>query len=193
MYDQVYTNLLISKNPIRHFVRKHFYIHNLLKFIQGKTLDFGCGVGEVLKFLPPGSVGMDINKTSVDFCLSRNLKAFIYNSLTDKYNFIFVKTNLYQTLLMNHVLEHLPKPKETLEKILESASKKKIKRIVIVVPGRKGFEADQTHIEFIDHHFFSQTKMNGYKIIYQKYYPINHALIGNFLRYQEMIIVLEKN
>jgi SAM-dependent methyltransferase len=191
--NETYTNLLIIKNPIRRFVRKYFFIRNLLKFIDGKTLDFGCGVGEILKFMPPGSMGLDNNKSSINYCLNKGLVVRIYRPEIDRYNFNFIKPNSYKTLLMNHVLEHLDNPKKTLSEILKSANQKKIGRVVIVVPGRKGFEADQTHVEFIDHHFFSQIKRNGYKIIYQKYYPIDNVFLSNLFRYQEFITVLEKN
>lgn len=186
-----YTNLLINKSSVRAYIRRKFYLGNILKFVKGKTIDFGCGVGEVLKFLPAGSLGLDPDKTSVKYCQSKKLNVKFYDPIKDKYNFTIIKKQKFQTLLMNHVLEHLESPKESLVKILKATGKLNITRVIIAVPCYKGFNADETHVEYINSYFFEKIKTADYKIIHQKYYPINNKIVGNFFRYQELVVVYE--
>lgn len=192
-YNQHYSDILISASPIRKYIRRRFYINNILRFVKGKTIDFGCGAGEVLKFLPTGSLGLDPNQSSIKHCLSKKLNAKFYNLSKDKYNFSTLKNHRFQTFLMNHVLEHLIGPQKILAKIFKSAKKLGIERIIIVIPCKRGFKADETHVAYIDSNFFKTIESySGYAIIYKKYYPINNEIIGKIFRYQELIIVYER-
>lgn len=187
-----YTNLLIAKSPFRSHIRCELYIKNILRFVEGKTIDFGCGAGEVLKFLPSGSVGLDPNKTSIQYCQDKNLNAKYYSITKDKYSLNDYKNQKFETLLMNHVLEHIKSPQETFEKILKSSKKLNVDRVIVVVPGFKGFEADKTHKEYINLDFFlNKIKSTNYKIIHQEYYPINSEVVGHIFRYQELVVVFE--
>lgn len=188
-----YTDLLISRSPIRAFIRRHFYIRNILKFIKGKTIDFGCGVGEVLKYLPAGSLGIDPDKNSIRYCKTKGLNAKIYDSEKSNYQLEIFKGNNYSSILLNHVLEHIPSPKKRFNTILAEAAKINIERIVIAVPCKLGFLADETHMEHIDSDFFNNIKSDKYKIIHKEYYPINNKFIGNFFRYQELVVVYKRN
>lgn len=192
--DEDYAKLLISKSPVRAFIRKRFYISNILRFIQGKTLDFGCGVGEVLKYLPKGSVGLDPNKASVNYCKGKNLQVEMYDPEKFKYSLNDYKMLGMKTLLMNHVLEHINSPQEVLAKILREANKLNLSRVIIVVPCKKGFDSDKTHVKYIDEDFFEKKiKESGdFRIIHKKFYPIDNVLIGNYFRYQELVIVYER-
>jgi len=47
------------------------YQWNLRRRKLGRTLEIGCGVGRNLATLPPGSVGVDHNETSVEVARAR--------------------------------------------------------------------------------------------------------------------------
>ena len=189
-----YTDLLITNNLFRSFIRRSFYIRNILKFVKGKTIDFGCGVGEVLKYLPDGSLGLDPDNTSVKYCQSRNLNAKFYDIKKAKYSLEFLKNQKFETLLMNHVLEHIDNPEKVMTKLLEESKKINLKKIIVVVPCKIGYEADETHVQYIIKDFFENNiKSPHYKIVHTKYYPINNRFIGNIFRYQELVIVYEIN
>ena len=64
-YGQHYTEYQLKKRSLfRHLTRK-LYLSASLRMIQGRTIDFGCGVGELLQKLPVGSIGLEINKTTI--------------------------------------------------------------------------------------------------------------------------------
>ena len=187
------TSLLISKSPIRSHIRRELYIKNILRFVRGKTIDFDCKVGEVLKFLPPGSMGLDTNKMSIQYCQDNNLNAKFYDVIKDKYNLNFLKNQNYKTFLMNHVLEHIKSPEEIFEKILKSLKKLKVNRLIVVVPAYKGFLSNETHQDYINRDFFlNKIKSTDFKIIHQEYYPVNSELVGYIFRYQELVVVFER-
>jgi len=188
-----YTSLLINKSRIRAHIRRKYYIKNILRFVKGKTIDFGCGVGEVLKYLPTGSIGLDPDQSSIEYCRRKKLNVYFYDPKKDKYNFDFLKNKNFETMLLNHVLEHIDSPVKVMTKILKESKKLDLCRVIVVVPCKKGFKADQTHIKYIDNDFFEnklQTKY--YKIIHKSYYPINKKFIGDLLRHQELVVVYEK-
>jgi SAM-dependent methyltransferase len=187
-----YTDLLISRNSLRAYIRRNFYLKNILRFVEGKTIDFGCGVGEVLKYLPSGSIGLDPDKTSIKYCQNKNLNVKFYDLNKEKYGLNSLKNQEFDTLLMNHVLEHIDSPKEIMSKILREAKKLNLSRVVVAVPCKKGFKADETHIEYIDNDFFEkEIKTADYRIIHKKYYPINNKIAGNIFRHQELVVAYE--
>ena len=192
-YNSDYTELLIPKSKVRSFIRRSFYIKNILNFVNDKTIDFGCGVGEILKYLPADSIGIDPNMSSIEHCKKNNLKAECYNPESNNYSLDSFRNKGYKTILMNHVLEHIASPKNKFNKIIKEAADIDIKRIIVVVPCKKGFLADPTHEQYIESDFFNSLQLNKYKVIHKKYFPINNKLIGDFFRYQELIIVLEKS
>ena len=49
----------------------------------GNTIDIGCGIGRVLAWLNKNSIGVDHNPTSIDICVSRNLKAYTKESFQE--------------------------------------------------------------------------------------------------------------
>src|SRR6476619_8213897 len=51
------------------------YQWNLRRQDLGRTLDIGCGIGRNLPSLPPGSLGVDHNATSVATARARGLHA----------------------------------------------------------------------------------------------------------------------
>jgi SAM-dependent methyltransferase len=105
--------------------------------IQGRLLDLGCGIGDMLKFYP-NSVGVDINPYTVEFCNKSGLKAFLIDS--DKLPF---KPESFDTILLDNVLEHIQEPSNLLFEI--SRVLKKPGQLIIGLPGDKGFLMDIDH------------------------------------------------
>lgn len=191
-FNSYYANLQLKRSLFRKYIRHFFYLKNIIKLNKGKAIDFGCSTGELLKLLPGGSIGLDIDKTAIRYCLSQNLNAKVYAPSKDKYKFSFLKKD-YQTLIMNHVLEHLPNTAKTMNDIFLNATELGIIRLIIIVPGEKGFESDKNHLTFIDKNFFAKLPKNAYRMTYQKYYPFNTRYFGKYSRYQELVIVFDKS
>jgi len=103
--------------------------------LKSKLLDFGCGLGQNI-LLHPNAEGYDISKFSIDFCLSKGIKA-----TTDLAS---IPNNHYDYVFSSHVLEHHPNPKEMLADM-----KSKLKEdgvLLLVIPyerhGKAKFELD---------------------------------------------------
>jgi hypothetical protein len=163
--------------------------------VKGKAIDFGCGIGELLTKLPEGSIGYDINESTVSYCKKNNLPVFLYKPDLDNYEFIEIEPGIYKTFILSHILEHLEDPVKTLKTILKSCYRIGIERVIIVVPGKKGFAHDNTHKYFINHKFFENNYLNNsfnYFISIKKYFPINIYWIGAFFKYHELIVIYDK-
>lgn len=102
---------------------------------NSKLLDFGCGLGQNIYFLP-NAIGYDISQFGVDFCKSKGINATNdLESLEDEgFDFVFSA----------HVLEHHPYPKTMLENMNKKL--KKGKNLILVIPferhGKGQFQLD---------------------------------------------------
>ncbi|HEY0708378.1 MAG TPA: methionine biosynthesis protein MetW, partial [Polyangia bacterium] len=78
-YDQRYTAYQSDRSFARKWVRG-FYLRSAAALLKGPTIDFGCGVGELLTRLPKGSVGLEINPATVEHCRGRGLDVVLYDA-----------------------------------------------------------------------------------------------------------------
>ncbi len=194
-YDESYTQYQLQKRSILRKIVRKFYLDSISKLLTGKIIDFGCGTGELLKKMPAGSVGLEINSHTVQYCRQKGLDVRLYNPDKDHYNLTEFEKDTFDSLLLYHVLEHLESPDFALGSLLQAADRLGIKCVVVVVPCKKGFSFDPTHQYFVDSLFYKQFKLNeygGYKIKWQKYFPINLKFPGNYFIYQELRTVYHK-
>jgi SAM-dependent methyltransferase len=192
IYDQCYTNYQTKKrSKIRQWIRD-IYLNASLRLSEGLAIDFGCGPGELLQKLPPGSVGLDINPNTVEYCLKKGLNVQLYDPEKDKFNLNTFTIGKYNTLILCHVLEHIAYPEKIFRLLLKSAQRLRIKKIIVIVPGKKGFHSDKTHITYIDYDFFQNhnlLEIEGYKIITQCHFPVNIKFFGHFFTHFELHLV----
>jgi hypothetical protein len=106
IYSHEYFKYLQNRSKIRRVIRRT-YLKDIQQYCIGKTIDFGCGIGELLKILPKGSIGYEVNKIAVEFCISKGLQVEFYDSENDNYQFKMIKKDEYRSFTMNHLLEHL--------------------------------------------------------------------------------------
>lgn len=194
IYSQEYFDYLNNRSAIRRLVRK-VYLNNIRKYCVGKTIDFGCGIGELLKLLPDGSVGYEVNKVVVDFCRKKGLPVELYVPEADNYYFKMIEPGKFSTFTMNHVLEHLKNSYETINKIFESCKRLGIQRIIFTVPGVKGFQMDRTHETFIDLSYFTEHGLlnnHYYKLKTTFYFPFNSTSAGRYFRHNELRLVFNE-
>ena len=193
-YDKVYAarQLKRARNPFR-LIIKSFYLNNIIKDVYGPAIDFGCGAGQLLKKLPTGSIGFEVNPYLVE-TLSGKLNIKRYYPQKNGLTFSDLPVGYFKTFIMSHVLEHFEDVTGSLKKLLRSCRKLGIKRVIIVVPGKKGFLFDDTHKTFIDYDFLENEKIldiEGYAFISRSYFPVNISKIGNLFTFHEMKIIYD--
>lgn len=194
LYAEDYLFYLSDRNFIRKLIRR-FYLFDIRKYCKGKTIDFGSGIGELLKILPRGSVGFEVNKFAVDYCKSKGLTVELYNPEMDDYKFRMIEERKYTTFTMNHVLEHLDNSSVVINKIFESCHKLEISMIVFTVPGFKGYKSDKTHQTFIDLNYFKNNRIlenKYYHLKFYKYFPVNWKLFSRYFTHNELRLIFEK-
>ena len=194
IYSQDYFEYLKNRSPLRKKVRT-IYLNDIKKYCLGKTIDFGCGVGELLKTLPAGSVGFEVNKVVVAFCKKNGLNVNLYVPEEDDYNFRMIEAGNYETFTMNHVLEHLENSFEVINKIFESCARLGIQRIVFTVPGHKGYQSDATHQTFINMDYLKRTGVTDskhFQLRVNKYFPVNLEAFSRLFTHNELRLVFDK-
>jgi hypothetical protein len=74
------------------------------------------------------------------------------------------------------VLEHLKTPDLAWRLLLYASRRLGIEKAVIIVPGKKGFAFDSTHLTYIDRNLFiihNLMDAEGFRIGDQRYFPLN--------------------
>jgi len=194
LYDKDYVEYQAKRSWLRKFIRR-FYLKQILRYVEGKAIDFGCGIGELLARLPSDSIGFEINEAAVRYCKKRGLQARHYEPETDNYQFKECESENYETFTMCHVLEHLRNPDSVFRLILQSCNRLGIRKIIIVVPGLRGFKVDKTHRTFIDEDYLTKHNLwhvEGYHLAEKKYFPLNFASLGKYFTYHELIVIYER-
>lgn len=192
-YDLEYAQAQLGRrnSALRRFI-KGFYLRNLLKDVEGPSIDFGCGAGQILELLPAGSIGLEVNEHLVSALREKDLNVQSYNPEEDQLTFSDLPKGVYETFIMSHVLEHFENAQTGLKKILDSCTRLGIKKVIIVVPTEKGYQFDETHRTFINESYLQENGLSQYgdfKLTQLSYFPINSAGIGKFMTFHEMKIV----
>jgi phytoene dehydrogenase-like protein len=195
IYAEEYTAYQLERSSFRRWVRNNLYIKNMIRFATGPTIDFGCGVGEVLEQLPAGSVGLEVNEVTVAYCQRQGLDVRQYDPETDQYRLADYEPGKYKSLLMAHVLEHLTDSQEVIRTLLTTGERLGLDRLIFVVPGVKGYQHDATHQTFLDKEFFRQHNLatfGNYRLIHQKYFPIDSKVFSGYFTHNELVSVYER-
>jgi hypothetical protein len=93
LYKQDYFEYLHKRNSFRKFIRK-FYLRDIKSYCIKRTIDFGCGVGELLSILPKDSMGFEINPVAVNYCNANGLTVEHYYPSEDDYTFTRLKKGI---------------------------------------------------------------------------------------------------
>jgi len=137
--DSSYYNYLRERSSIGLLYRNYLLYPVLSRMVQGKVLDFGCGIGDFLQYMK-GSVGVDVNQQLVDYCQSLGLDVRLIKGGSIPY-----PDSSFDSVVMDNVLEHIPEADadrfiaEIMRVLLQSGT------LLIGVPGSKGYAADSDH------------------------------------------------
>jgi SAM-dependent methyltransferase len=137
-----YFNYLSRRSWLGAIYRRFVLYPRLMKRLPGRCLDVGCGIGDML-VVRPNTVGVDVNASNVAFCRSRGAHAVKMEP--DRLPF---EAGSFDSVLMDNVLEHIADPGPLLgevRRVLRSGG-----RLLIGVPGRRGWDSDADHKVFYD-------------------------------------------
>lgn len=92
------------------------------KYGKGKRyLDAGCGTGLILRHLPSGAIGVDINPRNIKKAKTHAPSAEVIEADIEKLPF---KDNYFSTIICTEVIEHQPNPLPTLAELKRILQKK---------------------------------------------------------------------
>ncbi len=194
-FDSRYTQYQLDRSALRKTVRQ-IYLNRAASMVQGPTLDFGCGVGELLERLPGGSKGLEYNPATVEYCRDRGLDVSAYDGFADDWNLsVLPPDTTFQSLVVSHVLEHLENPISIFKKLLRSVSRFGVTRVLVIVPGKAGFRVDPTHLTFVDRAMLLDDSIRaetGFGHVRSTYFPGNLRMIGDWFPYHELQVVYDR-
>lgn len=122
-YDEEYFNWQKNIGYIGGFLNKFKFKNNVNK--TDILMDFGCGGGYLLdNFENKQKFGFEINKSAIDECNRKNIKVF--NDFND------IENDSIDSIISNHVMEHVPLPLETLKNLYTKL--KPGGKIIIIIP-----------------------------------------------------------
>ena len=197
-HEKVHKNLLDKKSYylFRAKLSKELY----LKFLKGKILEFGCGLGQNIFLSRDRSIGIDVSEFSIKECEKIGIKVF--KSIKD------VKGKV-DGILCVHVLEHIRNPNEVLSEFYNIL--KKNGTLVLVLPESAKNRPYKNFKPRVGKHLYGWNfnhinellYANNFKILLNKFnygygyflfhnYPFGKFLIkllGKLMKRREMIIV----
>jgi SAM-dependent methyltransferase len=183
-----------SHHPLRRAIR-YFYLNNILRDVVGPTIDLGCGAGQLLRRLPGGSIGLEVNPHLVSELRSDALDVMLYDATADEFSLSCVPKNKFKTLVAAHILEHFDSVPDRIRALFRSCYSLGIERIIVVVPGAKGFRSDSTHKTFIDLQYLRQQGLSaceGFTVTKYGFFPIDIEALGKSFTFHELKLVYQR-
>lgn len=142
MDREQYSAYLAKRGWLGLMYRSMVLYPRLCRYLRGRVLDVGCGIGDMLKFRA-GTIGVDVNPFNVDICVSRGLTAKLM-----EIDVLPFPDGSFDSVLLDNVLEHIQLPDKLLAEIYRILSQNG--RLVVGVPGIEGQKSDPDHKVFYD-------------------------------------------
>ena len=173
-YD-AYFEYLKGRSRLSLFYRRFILYPLLCRYLKGRAVDIGCGVGDMLAFRP-NTVGTDINPNTVAYCVERGLTAVAMDM-----NRLPFPDDEFDSAVLDNVLEHVPDPRTLLRetaRILRPAGV-----LLVGVPGERGYASDADHKVFYDVETLTDTlERSGFRRTKLFHVPWRSRLLSKHVR-----------
>lgn len=194
-FDQAYADEQIRRrsSPLRRLIKAQ-YLANLLRRLNGPTIDLGCGAGQLLERLPQGSVGLEINDALIAFLRGLRLDVLKYDAIADDFQLTPLAApgrGPFRHFVCAHVIEHFDDPAAAVRSLLHSGARLGLESMVFVVPGSKGFATDRTHKVFVTEDYIRGQKLadcGPFCLAPVDYFPGNLRRLGDLFAYHELLL-----
>ena len=137
-----YFEYLKGRSRLGWLYRRYLLYPKLCRYLDGKTLDVGCGIGDFIN-CRKGTVGVDINPATVEWCRQSELDVHLMSP-----NMLPFQDVSFDSAILDNVLEHLTEPAELLKEIRRVL--RPHSSLVVGVPGQRGYAMDSDHKVFYD-------------------------------------------
>ena len=181
-----YFRYLKNRSRLGLIYRNYLLYPKLNKYLKGRVLDLGCGIGDFLAF-NNDAVGVDINIHSVEWCRSQGYKAEVMD--IDKLPFL---DGSFKSVVMDNVLEHIQNPVPIINEVHRALCNEGI--FLVGVPGSYGYRLDSDHKVFYSEKKLIQT-IESYGFSKQKLFsmPVNIKIFEKYLSQYCIYGVFKKN
>jgi len=142
MNDANYFDYLKTRSRWAWWYRRYYLYPRLGRYLSGRVLDVGCGIGDMLRYWP-GATGVDINSQTVQFCCDQGFDVRLMAP-----DVLPFAPAAFASVVLDNVLEHLPAPQPLLREIHRVLVPGG--RLLVGVPGRRGYATDPDHKNFYD-------------------------------------------
>jgi 2-polyprenyl-3-methyl-5-hydroxy-6-metoxy-1,4-benzoquinol methylase len=166
------------------------YRWNIRRLHLGFTLDVGCGLGRNLAHLEGNGVGIDHNDACVAAARKQGLTAYAPAEFDHS---IDARPGRFDSLLVSHVIEHLPEAEasDLIAKYLPYV--KANGRVVVITPQEAGQRSDPTHVRFVDVEATRDLMAPlGWRVATQRSFPFPRR-VGKVFPYNEFVVVCEQD
>ena len=183
-----------SRHPLRRMI-KHFYLQRILQDVRGPSIDFGCGAGQLLRRMPPGSVGLEVNPHLIEALRNDGLSVHQARAEIQDFELVGFAPGTFRTLVIAHVLEHLPDPVAALRVLFAACRRIGVEQVIVVVPGAEGYASDSTHKTFIDRSYLglhTPQSGEGFACASLSYFPGPWEWVGRHFVFHEMKLVYKR-
>lgn len=142
-------------------------------------------------------MGVEYNEASVALCKTRGLDVIHYDGLVDDWALSFLpEKRAFESMVISHVLEHLDEPVRVLGRLLATACRLGVERVLVIVPGRAGYRIDATHVTFVDQRMLAMPELTigtGFQLAHTAYYPGDWRSLGTVFAHHELQVTYSRS
>jgi len=171
-----YAIYLRSRSLVGNLYRKYWLYPQLTKCLQGKALDVGCGIGDMLSFRP-STVDVDIKPHNVSFCKQIGPDGQV--TVPDLLPF---GDTSFDSVLLDNILDHKAESIPLLDEIHRVLRPQGV--VVIGLPGLRGQTCDSDYKVFYDEIALAAiADRNGFEVVNVFHMPFVRSLfLGRHFR-----------
>lgn len=181
-----YFSYLMKRSFLGGVYRRNLLYPKLSSYLDGLTLDVGCGIGDMLSYRA-NTIGVDVNSRNVEYCQSKGLNAYAMEP-----DILPFESSAFDSVLLDNVLEHIASPDALLGEIRRVLRPKGC--FVVGVPGVRGFSSDSDHKVFYDETFLASTLRGAQFSLWHMFYmPFKSKFLNERMRQYCIYGVFERD